>query len=244
VHANNTFRADFIYENVVMACNLVHGAFRAGVRDLCFLASSCIYPRECPQPIREEYLLTSTLEPTNEPYALAKILGVKLCESYNRQHATRYVSLMPTNLYGPNDTYDLENSHVLPALIRKAHEAKQRGDPQMVIWGSGRPMREFLYVDDMAEACVFVMENRIAEGILNVGTGEDLTIRELAELVMKVVGYRGEIVFDASRPDGTPRKLLDVSRMHALGWRHRVPLEQGIALAYRDFVANAGRRPS
>jgi GDP-L-fucose synthase len=239
VHANNTFRAEFIYENLAIESNLVHGSWLAGVKDMCFLGSSCIYPRNSPQPIKEEYLLTSPLEQTNEPYAIAKIVGVKLCESYNRQYGTRYVALMPTNLYGPNDSYDLETSHVLPALIRKAHEAKLAGKAEMVIWGSGAPMREFLYVDDLADACVFVMERGIADGLFNVGTGEDLTIRELAETVMAVVGFTGKMVFDASKPDGTPRKLLDVSRMRGLGWRPRTRLKDGIEIAYRDFLATS-----
>jgi len=240
VQANNTYRAEFIYENLVIESNLLHGAYRAGVKDLCFLGSSCIYPRDCPQPIREEYLLTAPLEPTNEPYAIAKIAGVKLCESYNRQYGTRYVSLMPTNLYGPNDNYDLDTSHVLPALIRKAHEARVRGDATMEIWGSGTPMREFLYVDDLAGACVFVMERGVPDGLLNVGTGEDLPIRELAQLVARIVGFEGRLAFDAAKPDGVPRKLLDVSRLHALGWHHDTPLAEGIALAYRDFLARHG----
>jgi GDP-L-fucose synthase len=241
VHANNTFRAEFIYENLAIESNLVHGSWLAGVKDMCFLGSSCIYPRNCPQPIKEEYLLTSPLEQTNEPYAIAKIVGVKLCESYNRQYGTRYVALMPTNLYGPNDNYDLETSHVLPALIRKAHEAKLAGKAEMVIWGSGAPMREFLYVDDLADACVFVLERGITDGLFNVGTGEDLTIRELAEAVMKVVGFEGNIVFDASKPDGTPRKLLDVSRLGALGWHPTTRLAEGIAMAYRDFLSTHGQ---
>lgn len=208
IQANNTYRADFIYENLAVEANLVHGAHQAGIDMLCFLGSSCIYPRDCAQPIREEYLLTGPLEPTNEPYAIAKIAGIKLCESYNRQYGRRYVSVMPTNLYGPNDNYDLNNSHVLPALIRKAHEAKVRNDREMVVWGSGRPMREFLYVDDMADACVFLMESGVNDGLYNVGTGQDVTIRELAETVMGVVGFKGTIVFDASKPDGTPASFL------------------------------------
>ena len=239
IHANNTYRADFIYENLVVEANIIHGAQRAGVGGMCFLGSSCIYPRDCPQPIREEYLLTGPLEPTNEPYAIAKIAGIKLCESYNRQYATRYVAVMPTNLYGPNDSYDLDNSHVLPALIRKAHEAKLRGDKELVVWGSGKPMREFLYVDDMADACVFIMENDIAEGLFNVGTGEDVTIRELAMTVMSVVGFDGEIVFDTGKPDGTPRKLLNVERLRKLGWQATTSLRDGIAKAYADFLSKA-----
>lgn len=239
IYANNTYGADFIYENLVVETNIIDSAHRAGVDRLCFLGSSCIYPRECPQPIREEYLLTGPLEPTNEPYAIAKIAGVKMCESYNRQHGRHYVSVMPTNLYGPNDNYDLNNSHVLPALIRKAHEAKARGDSEYVVWGSGRPMREFLYVDDLAAACVFLMEQGIAEGLYNVGTGEDVTIRELAETVMSVVGFDGRIVFDASKPDGTPRKLLNVDRMRALGWQAQTSLRDGIAAAYTDFLSRS-----
>lgn len=238
IQANNTYRADFIYQNLMMEANLIHSAFAAGVQDLMFLGSSCIYPRDCPQPIKEAYLLTGPLEPTNEPYALAKIAGIKLCESYNAQHGTRYTSVMPTNLYGPGDNYHLQNSHVLPALIRKAHEAKLRGDAEYVVWGSGQPMREFLYVDDLAAACVHLMEQAYHGPLLNIGTGVDVTIRELAELVMKVVGFTGRIVFDASKPDGTPRKLLDVSAVAAQGWRARVGLEEGIALAYQDFLAN------
>lgn len=236
IHANNTYRGEFIHQNLTMATNVIHAAWQAGVRRLLFLGSSCIYPRDCPQPIREEYLLTGPLEQTNEPYAIAKIAGIKLCESYVRQYGMRYVSAMPTNLYGPNDNYDLENGHVLPALIRKAHEAKQRGDAELVVWGSGAPMREFLYVDDLADACVFLMEQDIGEGLFNIGTGEDVSIRELAETVMEVVGFRGRIRFDASKPDGTPRKLLNVDRMRALGWQARVALRTGIALAYADFL--------
>jgi GDP-L-fucose synthase len=240
IHANNTLRADFIYQNLMVEANLVHGAWLAGVQRLCFLGSSCIYPRDCPQPIREDYILTGPLEQTNEPYAVAKIAGIKLCESYNRQHGTQYFSVMPTNLYGPNDRYDLANSHALPALIRKAHEAKQRGDSELVVWGSGKPMREFLYVDDLAEACVFLMEKGVTDGFYNVGTGTDVTILELAETVMSVVGFAGSIVFDSSKPDGTPRKLLDVSRLRDIGWQARTPLREGIELAYRDFLAQHG----
>lgn len=232
IHANNTYRADFIYENLVIEANLIHGAHLAGVKRLCFLGSSCIYPRDCPQPIKEEYLLTGSLEKTNEPYAIAKIAGIKLCESYNQQYGHQFVAVMPTNLYGPNDNYDLVNSHVLPALLRKAHEAKERGDADLVIWGTGTPKREFLYVDDMAAACVFLMENNINEGLFNVGTGTDVTIRELAETVMEVVGFKGGIVFDATKPDGTPRKLLDVSRLKEIGWQSEVSLKEGIALTY------------
>lgn len=232
IQANNLYRADFLYQNLVIETNLIHAAHLAGVQRLMFLGSSCIYPRDCPQPIREDYLLTGPLEPTNEPYAIAKIAGIKLCEAYNAQHGRQYVSVMPTNLYGPNDNYDLANSHVLPALLRKAHEARLRGDASYTVWGSGRPMREFLYVDDLADACVHLMERGYDGPLVNIGTGEDVTIRELAETVMEVVGFRGDIVFDASKPDGTPRKLLDVGRLQALGWRARTPLKEGIRLAY------------
>ncbi|MEX3010156.1 GDP-L-fucose synthase family protein [Hoeflea sp. TYP-13] len=238
IHANNTARGEFIYQNLAMETNIIHGAYLAGTSRLLFLGSSCIYPRDCPQPIKEDYLLTGPLEITNEPYAIAKIAGIKMCESYNAQFGTKYVSAMPTNLYGLNDNYDLNNSHVLPALIRKAHEAKERGDKELVVWGSGNPMREFLYVDDVADACVFLMESGVETGLFNVGTGIDITIRELAETVMKVVGFKGEIAFDASKPDGTPRKLMDVGRMRDLGWVAQTGLEDGIARSYRDFLQN------
>lgn len=237
INANNTQRADFIYQNLMIEANLVHGAWSAGINRLCFLGSSCIYPRNCPQPIKEDYLLTGPLEPTNEPYAVAKIAGIKLCESYNRQHGTQYFSVMPTNLYGPNDNYDLQSSHVLPALIRKAHEAKATGQSEMVVWGSGKPRREFLYVDDLADACILLMEADIGEGLYNVGCGTDVSIRELAEQVMSVVGFGGTIRFDQSQPDGVPQKLLDVSRLGALGWRPAMSLGDGIAAAYRDYLS-------
>ena len=238
IHANNTYRADYIYQNLAIESNIIHGAHLANIQRLCFLGSSCIYPRDCPQPIKEEYLLTGPLEPTNEPYAIAKIAGIKLCESYNQQYGRQYVSAMPTNLYGPNDHYDLANSHVLPALLRKAHEAKIGGEKNIVIWGSGKPKREFLYVDDMAEACVFLMENDINHGLFNVGTGLDVTIVELAEIVKNVVGFTGGITFDTSKPDGTPQKLLDVSRLTALGWQASTNLVQGIALTYASALLN------
>ncbi|ODT05908.1 MAG: GDP-fucose synthetase [Mesorhizobium sp. SCN 65-20] len=237
IHANNTFRAEFLYQNLLIAANVVNAAWQAGVQRMLFLGSSCIYPRDCPQPIREEYVLTGPLEQTNEPYAVAKIAGVKLCENYNRQYGTQYVSAMPTNLYGPNDNYDLNNSHVLPALIRKAHEAKLRGETDLVVWGSGRPMREFLFVDDMADACVFIMESGIDGGVFNVGTGKDVAISDLAETVMKVVGFKGRIVYDQTKPDGTPRKLLSVERLKALGWQAKTTLIDGIEKAYADFCA-------
>lgn len=239
IHANNTYRADFIYQNLMIEANVIAAAHRSGTRRMLMLGSSCIYPRDCPQPMSESALLTGPLEATNEPYAIAKIAGVKLCESFNRQYGTQYASAMPTNLYGPNDNYDLANSHVLPALIRKAHEAKVAGRDRLVVWGSGRPRREFLYVDDMADACVFLMERGITDGLYNIGVGADLTIAELAELVMQVVGFAGRIEFDSSKPDGTPRKLLDVSRMTALGWKARMDLRSGIAAAYQDFLSRA-----
>ncbi|WP_431288696.1 GDP-L-fucose synthase [Roseateles chitinivorans] len=232
IQANNVYRADFLYQNLMIEANLIHGAHLAGVQRLMFLGSSCIYPRDCAQPIKEEYLLTGPLEPTNEPYAIAKIAGIKLAESYNRQYGREYVSVMPTNLYGPNDNYDLANSHVLPALLRKAHEAKARGDAEYVVWGTGTPRREFLYVDDLADACVFLMKRGYTGSLLNVGTGTDVTIRELAETVMETVGFTGRIVFDSSKPDGTPRKLLDVGKLAELGWRARTSLRDGIRLAY------------
>lgn len=235
IQANNTERWDFIHQNLVIEANILGSALATGVERLVFFGSSCIYPRLSQQPIREEYLLTGPLEQTNEPYAIAKIAGVKLCESYNQQYGTQYVSVMPANLYGPNDNYDLANSHVLPALIRKAHEAKERGDAQVVVWGSGCPMREFLHVDDLADACVFLMERGVGEGLYNIGTGADVTIWKLAETVMEVVGFEGEIVYDASKPDGKPRKLLDVSRLAELGWRATIPLRDGIRATYAAF---------
>lgn len=235
IQANNVYRADFLYQNLMIEASLIHGAHQANVQRLCFLASSCIYPRDCPQPIDEECLLTGSLEQTNEPYAIAKIAGVKLCESYNRQYNRQYISVMPTNLYGSNDSYDLDNSHVLPALIRKAHEAKEKNERVLTIWGTGNPRREFLYVDDLAEACVFLMETGYDGSLLNVGMGEDITIKELAEMVKMIVGFQGELVFDTKKPDGTPRKLLNITRLKQLGWRPQVGLSDGIALAYEDF---------
>jgi GDP-L-fucose synthase len=238
IYANNTYRAEFIYQNLMMEANTIHAAWKSGVQGLLFLGSSCIYPRECPQPIKEDYFLTGALEPTNEPYAVAKIAGIKLCENYNRQYGTHFVSVMPTNLYGPNDNYDLKSSHVLPALIRKAHEAKLRGDEELVVWGTGRPMREFIYVDDMADACIFLMNHNVTDGLFNIGTGVDVTIRELAETVMSVVGFKGKLIFDTSKPDGTPRKLLNVDRMKALGWQSKIGLREGITKAYQDFLVH------
>ena len=245
IMANDTYPADFIYQNLAIGNNMIHEAWRNGARRLLYLGSSCIYPRDCPQPMKEEHLLTGPLEVTNRAYALAKIAGIETCWSYNRQHGTKFLAAMPTNLFGPNDQYDLQNSHVLPALIRKAHEAKMRGERELVIWGTGRPKREFIYSDDMADACVFLLtldESRYAAltdpgvaPLINVGTGQDLTIAELAALVCEVVGFRGALAHDTTKPDGTPRKLLDVSKLQALGWRSRMGLREGIALAYEDY---------
>ena len=239
--ANSTRPAEFIYENLIMAANLIHGAYTAGVKKLLLLGSSCIYPRLAPQPLREEYLLSGPLEPTNEWYAVAKIAGIKLCQAYNAQYGTDYISVMPTNLYGPGDNFDLTSSHVLPALIRKFDEAKLAGAPAVTVWGTGLPRREFLHVDDLADACVFLMERYQGSEIVNIGTGEDLTIAELAELVRDVVGYGGRIVYDPTKPDGTPVKLLDVSRLTALGWRYRIALRAGIETTYTWYLAHCRR---
>lgn len=240
IQANNVYRAEFLYQNLVIEANLINAAHQAGVQRLMFLGSSCIYPKLAPQPLKEDYLLTGPLEPTNEPYAIAKIAGIKLCDAYNDQYGRQYISVMPTNLYGPNDNYDLNNSHVLPALIRKAHEAKQRGDAELVVWGTGTPLREFLYADDLADACAYLMEQGYSGPLVNIGTGTDISIRELAETVVQVVGFEGQLTFDTSKPDGTPRKLMDVSRLAGLGWRATTGLREGIALAYRDFLAKHG----
>ncbi|MCC8401263.1 GDP-L-fucose synthase [Paraburkholderia sp. MMS20-SJTN17] len=242
--ANASQPGEFIYENLVIETNVIHAAYRARVERLVFFGSSCIYPKQCPQPIREEYLLGSPLEPTNDAYAIAKIAGLKLCEAYNREYGTHYVALMPTNLYGPNDNYDLNSSHVLPALLRKAHEARLSDAPTLTVWGSGTPRREFLHVDDLAAATLFVLEHNVMEGLFNVGVGEDLTIRELAESICKVVGFEGELVFDSSKPDGTPRKLLDVSRLTQMGWRATIGLEDGIAATYREFLESDAGSPA
>lgn len=237
IMANNTYRADFLYDNLMIEANIIHAAFMHKVSKLLFLGSSCIYPKMAPQPLQEEYLLTGLLETTNEPYAIAKIAGIKLCESYRRQYGCNFISVMPTNLYGPNDNYDLEKSHVLPAFIRKFHEAKMNNEPEVVIWGSGTPFREFMYVDDLADACLFLMNNYDEEIFINAGTGVEISIYDLAMLVKEVVGGNAVIKFDASRPDGTPRKLMDVSKLLHLGWKYKVALKEGITLAYADFLA-------
>lgn len=251
IHANAIYRADFIYQNLAIQTNVINEAWRHGAKRLLFLGSSCIYPRDCPQPIREEYLLTGPLEPTNRPYALAKIAGVEMCDAYNRQHGTRFLSVMPTNCYGPGDNYDLQNSHVLPALIRKMHEAKITGQKEVVIWGTGRPRREFIYSDDLADACVFLMNlpderfqlllgtgrNDGPPPVINIGTGTDVTIAELARLVAEVVNYTGRIVYDTTKPDGTPRKLLDIGRLKSLAWEPKLSLKQGIVMTYNNFCA-------
>jgi GDP-L-fucose synthase len=234
--ANNKYRADFLYDNLLIVANIVHAAFANRVKKLLFLGSSCIYPKMAPQPIKEEYLLTGALENTNEPYAIAKIAGIKLCENYREQYGANYISVMPTNLYGINDNYHPENSHVLPALIRRFHEAKLSGLEEVVIWGSGTPRREFLYADDLADACFFLMENYNQKEIINIGCGEDISIKELAEIVKEVTGFKGNLAFDTSRPDGTPRKLLDVTKATALGWRYKTALKEGVKIAYQDFL--------
>ncbi|KTT19287.1 GDP-L-fucose synthase family protein [Pseudacidovorax intermedius] len=232
IQANNDFPADFIFENLSLQVNVINEAHKAGVQNLLFLGSNCIYPKYCPQPIKEEYLLTGALEPTNEPYAIAKIAGVKMCDSYRRQYGRNYFSVMPINLYGPNDHYDLANNHVLPALIKKAHDAKINNHPTYEVWGTGTPMREFMYIDDLANACVFLMESDVSEPLINIGSGSDITIRELATIVAEVIGFEGQIVFDPSKPDGTPRKLLDASKLESMGWKPRISLEEGIMKTY------------
>ncbi len=235
IQANNTYRADFLYENLMIQNNVIHQSYKTGVKKLMFLGSSCIYPKLAPQPLKEEYLLSGLLEETNEPYAIAKIAGIKMCESYRRQYNCNFISVMPTNLYGPNDNYNLNNSHVLPALIRKFHDAKENKAAFVEMWGTGSPLREFLHSDDMADACVYLMQNYNGEKHVNIGTGVDLSIKELALLIKKIVGYEGEIKNDTSKPDGTPRKLMDVSFLHSLGWKHKINLEEGIRKVYEDF---------
>jgi GDP-L-fucose synthase len=240
IHANDTLPAQFLYQNLQIQNHLIHGAYVAGVKKFLFLGSSCIYPKFAPQPMKEESLLTGLLEPSNQWYAVAKIAGIKMCQSYRRQYGCDFISAMPTNMYGPNDNYDLQNSHVLPALLRKFHEAKISGAREVVCWGTGSPFREFLYSDDLAEACVFLMEKYSEEQFINVGSGSEISIKELAELVKKIIGFEGKITWDTTKPDGTPRKLMDSSRLFALGWRPRVTLEQGVRLAYTDFCKKNG----
>ena len=238
IYANNTFRADFLYENLMIEANIIHAAANNAVTKLMFLGSSCIYPKMAPQPLKEDYLLTGTLEPTNEPYAIAKIAGIKMCEAYRRQYSCNFISVMPTNLYGFGDNYDLNNSHVLPALIRKMHEAKVNNAEEVLVWGTGTPKREFLFADDLAEACIFLMENYNEEQLVNIGTGEDLSIADLATMIKDIVGFKGKLVFDSTKPDGTPRKLMDVTKLHNLGWKHNIELSEGIKIAYKDFLEN------
>lgn len=232
--ANNTYRADFLYENLMIQSNVIDSAYRNGVKKLMFLGSSCIYPKMAPQPLKEEYLLTGELEPTNEPYAIAKIAGIKMCDAYRSQYGCNFISVMPTNLYGPNDNYDLKNSHVLPALLRKFHTAKMENSPSVEIWGSGSPLREFLHADDLAAACYYLMQHYNEPGLVNIGVGHDISIKDLALLIKKIVGYSGDLKFDSSKPDGTPRKLMDVSKLHAFGWKHTIELEDGIAAVYKE----------
>jgi GDP-L-fucose synthase len=235
IMANNLYRADFLYENLMIQSNVIHSAYATRVSKLMFLGSSCIYPKLAPQPMKEEYLLTGLLEHTNEPYAIAKIAGIKMCDAYRAQYGCNFISVMPTNLYGPNDNYDLQNAHVLPTLIRKFHEAKQNGDPAVTIWGTGTPMREFLHADDLASACVYLMENYNEEGLVNIGTGMDVTITELAMLIKEIVGYEGALVYDHTKPDGTPRKLMDVSKLTNLGWKYSIDLKDGLKQVYADY---------
>jgi GDP-L-fucose synthase len=236
--ANNTYRAEFLYDNLQIQNNIIHSSYLNGVKKLMFLGSSCIYPKLAPQPLKEEYLLTGLLEPTNEPYAIAKIAGIKMCDAYRAQYGCNYISVMPTNLYGYNDNYHPENSHVLPALIRRFHEAKVHNLADVTIWGTGSPKREFLFADDLAEACFYLMQNYNEEGLVNIGTGEDISIKDLAILIKGIIGYQGKIKFDTSKPDGTPRKLMDVSKLHSKGWKHTIELAEGIKLAYQDFLSH------
>jgi GDP-L-fucose synthase len=237
--ANNTYRAEFLYDNLIIQSNVIENSYRNGVKKLLFLGSSCIYPKLAPQPLKEEYLLTGLLEHTNEPYAIAKIAGIKMCDAYRSQYGCNFISVMPTNLYGPNDNYDLKNSHVLPALLRKFHEAKISDQAEVVVWGSGNPRREFLHADDMADACVYLMKNYNEEGLINIGVGEDLSIKELAELIKEIVGYKGKIFFDSSKPDGTPRKLMDITKLSSFGWKASIGLKDGIAQVYKEKFLSA-----
>jgi GDP-L-fucose synthase len=234
--SNNTYKADFIYQNLMIQSNIIHNSYLHGVKKLVFLGSSCIYPKNCPQPIKEEYLLSGQLESTNDAYAIAKIAGIKMCQSYNQQYGTNFISVMPTNLYGPGDNYHLQNSHVLPALLRKFHDAKMNGEPEVVVWGSGKPMREFLYVDDLVDSILFLMENYNESDIVNIGSGVDISIRDLAHLIKEELNYNGNVIYDSSKPDGTPRKLLDVSKLHDMGWVHKTNLKEGIKLTYKHFL--------
>lgn len=240
IQANNIYRADFIYENLMIQNNVIHNSYVNGVKKLMFLGSSCIYPKMAPQPLKEDYLLTGLLEETNEPYAIAKIAGIKMCESYKRQYGCNFISVMPTNMYGPNDNYNLNNSHVLPALIRKFHDAKENNLSSVEMWGTGTPMREFLHADDLGDACVFLMNTYDGEQFVNIGSGTDLTIKDLALLIKEIVGFKGDIVHDLSKPDGTPRKLMDVSYLHSLGWKHKIELPEGIKQVYEDFKKKEG----
>lgn len=239
IMANNTRRAEFLYDNLMIEANIIHAAYLNQVTKLMFLGSSCIYPKMAPQPLKEDYLLTGELEPTNEPYAIAKITGIKMCDAYRAQYGCNFISVMPTNLYGPNDNYDLNSSHVLPALVRKFHEAKMNNSEFVELWGSGSPKREFLHADDLADACVYLMDKYNEQGLVNVGTGEDLSILELAQLIQKIVGYEGELRFDSSKPDGTPRKLMDVNKLHSMGWKARIGLEEGIRAVYEEYKKKA-----
>ena len=240
--ANDTYRAEFVFDNLQIQNNVIHNAYLNGVKKLMFLGSSCIYPKLAPQPLKEEYLLTGLLEPTNEPYAIAKIAGIKMCDAYRDQYGCNFISVMPTNLYGYNDNYHPENSHVLPALIRRFHEAKGQNKPFVTIWGTGSPKREFLFADDLAEACYYLMQNYNEPGLVNIGTGEDISIKDLAILIKTIIEYPGEIQFDTTKPDGTPRKLMDVTKLHNKGWKHKIELEEGIKLAYKDFLQTVGIR--
>lgn len=236
IHANNIYRAEFLYDNLMIESNVIHQAYKNGVKKLLFLGSSCIYPKMAPQPLKEEYLLTGALEYTNEPYAIAKIAGIKLCDAYRYQYGCNFISAMPTNLYGPNDNYDLNNSHVLPALLRKIYEAKLREENEVVVWGTGTPRREFLHVDDLADACYFLMQCYNEEGLINIGVGEDISIKDLAEMIREITGYKGDLVFDTSKPDGTPRKLMDVSKLNTLGWKAKISLKPGIEKVFKEYV--------
>lgn len=235
IQANNIYRAEFLYDNLMIQNNVIHSSYLSGVKKLMFLGSSCIYPKLAPQPLKEDYLLTGLLEPTNEPYAIAKIAGIKMCDAYRSQYGCDYISVMPTNLYGPNDNYDLNNSHVLPALIRKFHTAKKEGEKEVVMWGTGSPLREFMHADDLADACIFLMENFSEAGFVNIGSGEEVSIKQLAEIVKEVVGFQGEIVNDLSKPDGTPRKLMDVTKLTRIGWQYKIPLKEGVQKVYENL---------